>query len=98
MCFYHLINWFSHCLFCSLSIPRVIPCSDFAGDVVAVGQEVTSVNIGDRVTAGRLPYYLDGTLTSDGFMKYGSGLTMDGVLTEYKVLPAEVRGKSARIS
>lgn len=72
-----------------LSIPRVIPCSDFAGDVVAVGQEVTSVNIGDRVTAGRLPYYLDGTLTSDGFMKYGSGLTMDGVLTEYKVLPAE---------
>lgn len=72
-----------------LSIPRVVPCSDFAGDVIAVGKEVSSVSIGERVTAGRLPYYLHGTLESDGFMKYGSGLTMDGVMTEYKVLPAE---------
>lgn len=52
---------------------------------------MTSLKIGDRVSAGRLLAFLEGFPTGQ---MYGSSSSMarDGMLAEYKVLPAEVRG------
>ena len=36
--------------------PEVIPLSDGAGEVIAVGSGVTRVSVGDRVTCSMLPY------------------------------------------
>jgi NADPH:quinone reductase-like Zn-dependent oxidoreductase len=40
--------------------PDVIPISDGAGDVVAVGEHVSRVAVGDRVTASMFPRWIDG--------------------------------------
>jgi NADPH:quinone reductase-like Zn-dependent oxidoreductase len=70
------------------AIPKVIPCSDMAGDVVSVGANVSNVKPGDRVTAGRLLGYVEGQLGRDTYYKTGSGVFIDGVLADSKVLPA----------
>src|SRR5690606_1644139 len=41
----------------------IIPCSDGAGEVVAVGAEVSRVKPGDRVVASFFPYWVDGRPT-----------------------------------
>jgi len=40
--------------------PDVIPVSDGAGEVVAVGSSVTRIKVGDRVAGTVFPYWLDG--------------------------------------
>ncbi|ACQ80484.1 Alcohol dehydrogenase zinc-binding domain protein [Beutenbergia cavernae DSM 12333] len=64
----------------------LIPVSDGAGEVVAVGDDVGRVAVGDRVTAAIFPRWLDGPFTRDVADQLGGSL--DGMLTEYALLPA----------
>ncbi|MFC0005011.1 zinc-dependent alcohol dehydrogenase family protein [Micromonospora siamensis] len=67
--------------------PDVVPVSDGAGQVVAVGPGVRGVAVGDRVTAAVFPYWRDGRLDPELLPQLGGSL--DGMLTEYALLPAD---------
>ncbi|SRR5579884_1995774 len=64
--------------------PDLIPVSDGAGEVVAVGAEVTRVQLGDRVMAAIFPRWLDGPFDLEVSAQLGGSL--DGMLTEYAAL------------
>ena len=67
-----------------MRLPR-IPCSDGAGEVVAVGEGVSAWRAGDRVAGIFMQNWLDGPLTrvrSRGAL----GGDVDGMLTDYIVL------------
>ena len=70
-----------------MALPR-IPCSDGAGEVVAVGEGVTRVKIGDRVCGTFMQRWLDGPLTAEK-SKAALGGDVDGMLTEYALLHEE---------
>ncbi|KAJ7075421.1 NAD-P-binding protein [Mycena belliarum] len=59
--------------------PGVVPVSDMAGEIIAVGANVTSMAVGDRVCAD---------LTMPGHIFGDLGADIDGVLCEFKVLDA----------
>ena len=67
-----------------LKLPRV-PCSDGAGEVVAVGEGVTAWKPGDRVAGIFMQNWLDGPLTPPR-AKGALGGDIDGMLTENVVL------------
>lgn len=67
--------------------PDVIPVSDGAGEVVAVGPDVRRVRPGDRVTATLFPRWLDGPLERAYLPQLGGSL--DGMLTELAILPED---------
>lgn len=67
--------------------PDVIPVSDGAGQVIAVGPGVQRVRPGDRVTATLFPQWLDGPLQPPYLPQLGGSL--DGMLTELAVLPEQ---------
>src|ERR1051326_3211667 len=67
--------------------PDVVPVSDGAGEVVAVGEGVTRARVGDRVVGAVFPYWIDGPYTRDTAAQLGGSL--DGMLTEYAILPEE---------
>ncbi|GAA2341360.1 hypothetical protein GCM10010170_024800 [Dactylosporangium salmoneum] len=67
--------------------PDVIPVSDGAGQVIAVGPGVQRVRPGDRVTAALFPQWLDGPLEPAYLPQLGGSL--DGLLTELAVLPEQ---------
>jgi len=67
-----------------LRLPR-IPCSDGAGEVLAVGDGVTAWKPGDRVAGIFMQNWLDGALTPEK-AKGALGGDIDGMLTEYIVL------------
>ncbi|KAF9815574.1 hypothetical protein IEO21_04495 [Rhodonia placenta] len=66
---------------------NVIPCSDMAGEIVAVGNDVKGWKIGDRVCSNFAVDHIFGDVT-DEIKLTGLGGPIDGVLTEYKTLPA----------
>lgn len=69
--------------------PR-IPASDGVGEVVAVGDGVTRVAVGDRVAGIFLPGWIDGDLSPEKLARPSlGGSGADGVLAEYVVLDAE---------
>jgi NADPH:quinone reductase-like Zn-dependent oxidoreductase len=63
----------------------LIPASDGAGEVVAVGAGVTRVKIGDRVAGIFFQNWIYGSLTRE-IMKSDLGSGIDGMLAEYVVL------------
>jgi NADPH:quinone reductase-like Zn-dependent oxidoreductase len=64
----------------------VIPCSDMAGSIIAIGDSVTDFAIGERVIAPLNPSYLYGGTCKDVSQSFGGPI--DGMLREYIVLPA----------
>jgi NADPH:quinone reductase-like Zn-dependent oxidoreductase len=67
-----------------MALPR-IPCSDGAGEVVAVGEGTSRVKIGDRVCGIFMQRWLDSPLTAEK-SKDALGGDTDGMLTEYALL------------
>ncbi|MBG1241069.1 zinc-dependent alcohol dehydrogenase family protein [Nostoc sp. NZL] len=63
----------------------LIPLSDGAGEVVAVGEGVTRVKIGDRVAGIFFQDWIYGSLTKEK-MKSDLGGGINGILAEYVVL------------
>ncbi|PSR73016.1 hypothetical protein PHLCEN_2v11120 [Hermanssonia centrifuga] len=64
----------------------VIPCSDMAGEVVAIGEDVKKWQVGDRVTSNFTLDHIAGDITP-AVQKTALGGLLDGVLSEYKVFP-----------
>lgn len=64
---------------------RIVPASDGAGEVVAVGDRVTRVKVGDRVAAAFFPTWLDGGL-AEIHHSNALGGSLDGMLAEQVVL------------
>ena len=60
---------------------------DGAGEVVALGEGVSRVKMGERVIASIFPHWIDGPFGTDRAAQLGGSL--DGMLTEYVVLPEE---------
>ncbi len=68
-------------------IPRV-PCSDGAGQVVAVGEGVAGWKAGDRVVVPFMPTWLEGGFTQQHAAQALGG-AVDGLLRELAVIKAE---------
>lgn len=66
--------------------PRMVPCSDASGEVVAIGADVRSVAVGDRVTSTFAPEWLAGGLTLAA-AKSALGAGGAGTLADTVVLP-----------
>ncbi|KAI0357912.1 NAD-P-binding protein [Trametes cingulata] len=64
-----------------------VPCSDMAGEIVALGDEVKGWKVGDRVCSNFAPDHIFGDLTKE-IQLTSMGAPTDGVLTEYKIVPA----------
>jgi len=63
----------------------IIPCSDGAGEVLAIGHGVTTLQVGDRVAASFFPHWQDGR-TSPNKIRHSLGGDIDGMLAEEVVL------------
>ena len=64
----------------------VVPLSDGAGEVIALGEGVSRVKVGDRVTATTIANWIDGRFEPS--LAAGSiGFVVDGWLSEEVVLP-----------
>lgn len=66
----------------------LIPVSDGAGEVVAVGDGVTRVNVGDRVAGTFFQNWIAGSITKT-VMDSALGGAINGMLAEYVVLNQE---------
>ncbi|MFD2164540.1 NAD(P)-dependent alcohol dehydrogenase [Paradesertivirga mongoliensis] len=62
----------------------IIPVSDGAGEIVAIGQDVSRFEVGDKVIGCYFPRWRDGKMGYDVVDQLGC--TMNGMLTEYAVL------------
>ena len=68
----------------SQAVQPIVPLSDGAGEVVAIGDGVTRVQVGDRVAGAFMQTFLAGELTPEK-AKSALGGAIDGVLAEYVV-------------
>ena len=65
----------------------LIPLSDGAGEVVATGEGVTGLAVGDRVVANFFQDWIAGEPSAE-HMRGALGGEVDGVLAEFRVFPA----------
>ncbi|KAF4562972.1 hypothetical protein EYR40_007311 [Pleurotus pulmonarius] len=70
------------------SLENLVPGSDLAGEIVAVGEDVTAFKAGDRVCSNFSIKHLDGN-PSPETMGASLGGSIHGVLTQYITLPAD---------
>ncbi|KAG7445431.1 alcohol dehydrogenase superfamily protein [Guyanagaster necrorhizus] len=68
-------------------VDNLVPCSDMAGEVVAIGADVTQWKIGDRVSANTTIDYLYGEV-GPRTLEWVLGGEIHGVLAEYRDFPA----------
>ncbi|EGN94655.1 hypothetical protein SERLA73DRAFT_162792 [Serpula lacrymans var. lacrymans S7.3] len=66
---------------------NIVPCSDMAGEIIAVGQDVQNYKVGDRVCPNFALDHIHGDPTQET-QATGLGGAIDGVLTEYINVPA----------
>lgn len=66
----------------------VIPLSDGAGEIAAVGDGVTRVRVGDRIAGCFHPRWFGGPI-KPGYLTDRLGANLDGMLAEYAVLSEE---------
>ncbi|KZS99977.1 NAD-P-binding protein [Laetiporus sulphureus 93-53] len=66
---------------------NLVPCSDMAGEIIALGDQVEGWNVGDSVCANFRVDHIFGDVTDD-IKGSALGGSIDGVLTEYKTFPA----------
>jgi NADPH:quinone reductase-like Zn-dependent oxidoreductase len=66
----------------------VVPLSDGAGEVAAIGDGVTRVKLGDRVIGTFHPRWFGGPLSAD-YLTDRLGVNLAGMLAEYAVLSEE---------
>ena len=71
----------------NLQFPR-IPVSDGAGEIVAIGEDVTSWKVGDRVVVPFFPDWLDGAMTP-AKTAGALGGNADGMLREFITIRAD---------
>jgi NADPH:quinone reductase-like Zn-dependent oxidoreductase len=67
---------------------NLIPLSDGAGEVAEVGEDVSSVKVGDRVAANFFPNWISGEMTDENFQEALGG-TIHGMLCQYRVFEEE---------
>lgn len=65
----------------------IIPLSDGAGEVAAIGEGVTRFAVGDRVTSCFFPNWIDGDVTSEYTREALGGGTTNGMLAQLVALP-----------
>lgn len=63
-----------------------IPISDMAGEITAIGPDVTEWQIGDRITAAVMPGWFEGVIPAN---PPALGYGLDGVLCEYGTFRAD---------
>jgi NADPH:quinone reductase-like Zn-dependent oxidoreductase len=66
----------------------VVPLSDGAGEVEAIGEGVSRVKIGDRIAGCFHPLWFGGPIKPD-YLTDRLGANLDGMLAEYAVLSEE---------
>ncbi|PIL33945.1 hypothetical protein GSI_03653 [Ganoderma sinense ZZ0214-1] len=66
---------------------NLVPASDMAGEIVAVGADVKGWKLGERVSANFALDHVHGVVTAE-IRATALGGPVDGVLTEYKAFPA----------
>lgn len=72
----------------------LVPLSDGAGEVVAIGEGVSRVDVGDLVTPLFFPNWISGEALGDE-RKLSSGLEVPGTLREYAVYPEHAISRTA---
>ncbi|TGK11989.1 NAD(P)-dependent alcohol dehydrogenase [Leptospira fletcheri] len=65
----------------------LIPCSDGAGEILEVGEDVSEFRTGDKVNALFAPYWIDGP-ASKKELRTTLGGPLDGTLREFAILPS----------
>jgi NADPH:quinone reductase-like Zn-dependent oxidoreductase len=66
----------------------VVPLSDAAGEIAAIGERVTRVKVGDRIIGTFHPRWFGGPITPD-YLADRLGANLDVMLTECAVLSEE---------